>query len=71
MNEDWDEILNIMKQFSRIENITDIILLGDKSGEGLGIRRIIINNRGNKNVSQVDTIFAFPDTKNDKPNKRT
>jgi len=39
---DWKEILMHLKAFARIEDITDIILLRDKSGEGQGIRRIKI-----------------------------
>jgi len=39
---DWEEILSHMKSFARVENITDIILLGDSTGKGVGIRRIRI-----------------------------
>lgn len=37
---DWEEILSLMKAFARVDNITDIILLGEKEGEGQSIRRI-------------------------------
>lgn len=39
---DWDEILNEMKKFARIEDITDIIIIGDKDGEMQGVRRLVI-----------------------------
>ena len=37
---DWEYILQIIKSYARIEEITDIILLGKGEGTGLGIRRI-------------------------------
>lgn len=37
---DWDSIMLIMKGFARVENITDIIIIGDGVGEGQGVRRI-------------------------------
>jgi len=33
---DWEEILNYMKQFAKVEDIRDIIIIGTKDG----IRRI-------------------------------
>lgn len=37
---DWEQILSMIKSFARIDDISEIILLGDKEGEGQGIRRI-------------------------------
>jgi len=39
---DWKGILAEMKSFARIDDITDIILVGEQTGEGQGIRRIMI-----------------------------
>ena len=44
MNEDWEEILEIMKAFARVEDITDIIILGNERG-GHGVRRIILKTK--------------------------
>lgn len=37
---DWEQILAEIKAYARVEDITDIILLGNKEGEGFGIRRL-------------------------------
>ena len=44
MNEDLTEIFEEIKKFSRVEDITDIIILGNKNGKGFGVRRIILDN---------------------------
>lgn len=37
---DWEQIISQIKAYARIEDITDIILLGNNNGEGVGIRRL-------------------------------
>jgi metallophosphoesterase superfamily enzyme len=37
---DWNEIIKIIQSFAKVEDISDIILLGDKKGVGQGVRRI-------------------------------
>ena len=39
MNEDFEEIMQQIKSFSRVEEIKEIILLGTEEG---GVRRIIL-----------------------------
>ena len=38
-NYDWEEILNFMKSFVRVEEIKDIVIVGEKDG----IRRIKVH----------------------------
>ena len=38
---DWEEILNYMKQFAKVEDIKDIIIIGADDG----IRRINVGER--------------------------
>lgn len=42
MNEDIDSIIEMIESFARVENITDIVILGDNGG----IRRLEIEDEG-------------------------
>lgn len=61
---DWEEILNAMKRFTNVEDIDDIVLLGDEGG----IRRIVVGHgldavKLSKNESEVGDMFSDLDWK--------